>query len=195
MKEDRIRTYLRKIAVKRTRRLSPAYAEAMDSRQRDGYIIASDDHHSLEDLFDLINQVTEHNPWYRHYLSASWRVEKVKRFPKEVKWFIQRGRRGYSDLDLWNFNNYLANVISKATAHLSEIAHGFPMMEELTGEYDSLIEMDEALRDRDTSDAMFQQWQRELMMISDGFKLYETDEHVPEETWEKFRRYFPAMWD
>jgi len=31
---------------------------------------------------------------------------------REIKWFIQRGKRGYSDQDCWNINSYLCEVIS-----------------------------------------------------------------------------------
>lgn len=30
---------------------------------------------------------------------------------RSVKWFIQRGRRGYSDCDLWNANDHIARTV------------------------------------------------------------------------------------
>jgi hypothetical protein len=30
---------------------------------------------------------------------------------RNIKWFIQRGRRGYSDCDLWNTNNHIAEAV------------------------------------------------------------------------------------
>lgn len=46
--------------------------------------------------------------------------------PLRVKWFFQRGWRGYSDRDIWSFDHYLAEVISKGTKKLWDIHHGCP---------------------------------------------------------------------
>lgn len=43
--------------------------------------------------------------WYRYF----WNF--VSSIPLEIKSFIQRGIRGYSDRDTWNFNDYLTDVI------------------------------------------------------------------------------------
>jgi len=32
---------------------------------------------------------------------------------KKIKYFIQRGKRGYSDRDLWDFRDYLCEIIPK----------------------------------------------------------------------------------
>lgn len=48
-----------------------------------------------------------------------WRIkDKLQR----LKWFIQRGRRGYADCDVWNFNDYLADVIIGGLLELKEAA-------------------------------------------------------------------------
>jgi len=36
---------------------------------------------------------------------------------KEIKYFIQRGKRGYSDRDLWNFSDYLSEMMPKVLRH------------------------------------------------------------------------------
>lgn len=36
---------------------------------------------------------------------------------REIKYFIQRGRRGYSDRDMWCFDNYLATIIPPVVRH------------------------------------------------------------------------------
>lgn len=45
----------------------------------------------------------------------------------KLKSFIQRGRRGWSDEDIWNFNWYLIFVISPALRRLAEKANGHPV--------------------------------------------------------------------
>jgi len=46
--------------------------------------------------------------------------------PKRIKWFCQRGWRGYSDCDVWSFDGYLAEIISKGCIHLSKTTHSYP---------------------------------------------------------------------
>jgi hypothetical protein len=51
---------------------------------------------------------------------------------KEIKYFIQRGKRGYSDRDLWDFDNYLSKIIPPAVRHLAKNAMGCPeILEEI----------------------------------------------------------------
>lgn len=38
----------------------------------------------------------------------------------QVKWFIQRGRRGYADCDVWSLDYYLAGWLPKALTHLQD---------------------------------------------------------------------------
>lgn len=45
-------------------------------------------------------------------------------FPYEIKWFIQRGKRGYSDRDLWSFDLYLAKIINRGAWQLADEIHG-----------------------------------------------------------------------
>jgi len=59
--------------------------------------------------------------WIRHGI---W--NKIIDFPSEVKYFIQRGKRGIADGDVWGFDHYLASVISKGTDKLIKNAHGYP---------------------------------------------------------------------
>lgn len=45
---------------------------------------------------------------------------------KEIKWFVQRGRRGYSDADTWDFDSYLNNMIPCALRRLKNKHMGCP---------------------------------------------------------------------
>jgi hypothetical protein len=40
---------------------------------------------------------------------------------KSIKYFIQRGKRGYSDEDVWDFDNYLCSIIPPAIRELKRI--------------------------------------------------------------------------
>lgn len=43
-----------------------------------------------------------------------------------IKWFVQRGVRGYSDRDLWSLDYYLSSVLSKSLIQLADTTHGHP---------------------------------------------------------------------
>lgn len=46
---------------------------------------------------------------------------------EEAKWFIQRGRRGYSDRDVWGWCDYMARINNTALRRLAEDKKGHPM--------------------------------------------------------------------
>jgi len=86
--------------------------------------------------------------------------EVIKNFPREVKYFIQRGRRGWSDKDLWSLDDYLAQVIGGSLKDLSSTIHGYP----------------------DSKFKSFEEFQKHLVELSDAFNAYTTyeDKHADE---------------
>ena len=46
--------------------------------------------------------------------------------PKRIKWFIQRGRRGYSTCDTWDVGEYLFTVLPPMLRQLAKDTHGCP---------------------------------------------------------------------
>jgi len=113
--------------------------------------------------------------WWKVYRAWDW----TRMLPRRVKWFIQRGLRGWSDFDLYSLDHYLSEWLPCALRALKERKHGTPMQM-----FDGLVPEDqwhdipesaseEAARRWDTVlDAMiagFEAWQR----IKDG--LYEPE--------------------
>jgi len=45
---------------------------------------------------------------------------------KRIRSFIQRGIRGWSDEDTWDFFRYLADVIAGGTKYLLKNPHSYP---------------------------------------------------------------------
>lgn len=112
---------------------------------------------------------------------------KIAMIPKEIKWFYQRGRRGYSDCDVWGFDDYLAEVISNGCKQLAKQKHGYPV---------SLSSQEE--------------WNEIIIKIADGFEEYrkimgheDGYEKIPQEEFDKkldelfllLRKYFVNLWD
>lgn len=46
---------------------------------------------------------------------------------RELKWFIQRGRRGWANCDVWSLDTYLSGWLPSALRHLKETKHGVPI--------------------------------------------------------------------
>ena len=45
---------------------------------------------------------------------------------KEIKWFIQRGKRGFSDQDCWDVNSYLCDIIPPMVRNIKKNHSGCP---------------------------------------------------------------------
>ncbi len=50
----------------------------------------------------------------------------MKEIYRKIKKFIQRGKRGWSDEDTWDFDSYLSEVISSGCKHLADITISYP---------------------------------------------------------------------
>lgn len=47
-----------------------------------------------------------------------------------VKCFVQRGRRGWSDRDLWSLDKHLERILAGSLVKLADTCHGHPCLEE-----------------------------------------------------------------
>ena len=132
----------------------------------------------------MIEKLSKKRPWYKETFYWFYRLfYKIVDFPKEVKWFLQRGRRGFSDRDIWSFDYYLAKVIHEGTKRLKENKSGYP------------------------SDMTEEDWDQILGKISNGFgRLLEFSEDP--ELWDDKKvmaeieegkqllvKYFESLWD
>jgi hypothetical protein len=45
---------------------------------------------------------------------------------RRIKWFFQRGRRGWADCDTWSIMDYLSRITPEMLRHMQENAHGYP---------------------------------------------------------------------
>jgi hypothetical protein len=63
---------------------------------------------------------------------------------RKIKWFYQRGKRGWADCDTWCIDYHLAKIVPEMLRHLQENAHTYPGCDEAStfGKwYDLLDEM------------------------------------------------------
>lgn len=120
-----------------------------------------------------------------------WEVEKIWTAPpqkiREIKWFIQRGRRGWAEEDVWNLDYYLEKVISGAVGELAKHHISYP-------------NFGEAKTDKN--------WTRILKKIAIGFKIVKDAEDnfvsydkirkaqkVEKESLKLLVKYFHCLWD
>jgi len=133
---------------------------------------------SLADFKTRIKKWEDETPFYMFwYYDFKRGLKEVLDVHRKIHCFWQRGRRGYSYRDLWSFDYYLSNVISKGLRDLAKITHGFP----------------------DQHVGSFENWQRLLFIIADAFEehnyeddsdLYskDTEEYGVEEALERFKK-------
>lgn len=79
-------------------------------------------------------------------------------FLNKIKWFIQRGRRGYADCDVWSLDYYLADVISKSVQQLHDTTSGYPASFSTLKDYEEVEDITACYN-----------WKKELLCIAAGF--------------------------
>jgi len=79
----------------------------------------------LEELFKEENR--KRKQWWRGPYYWFWKIYyKVEEFPHNVKYFIQRGKHGYADCDVWSLYEYLCSWMPKALKELRDNNAGCP---------------------------------------------------------------------
>lgn len=146
--------------------------------------------------------------------------DRISDIPRELKWFYQRGKKGYSDRDCWSFDNYLAEVIAGGLKELAKHSHGCP--DDFYKEYadedgcqkwiDFLNKVANGFEEynKDSLDELYKD--RKLIMEKGPFR-FKFEPEVTEKDWEEFAikekekakrfeenfqlfiKYFGAYWD
>lgn len=65
--------------------------------------------------------------WWEKIYYPIWRKwDFLINIPKEIKWFCQRGYRGWADCDIWSLDGYLSSWMPDALRRLGEKKVGCP---------------------------------------------------------------------
>jgi len=59
---------------------------------------------------------------------------------KKLKWFIQRGKRGYADCDWWDMADYLIWIIVPMLKELKKHQHGYPNKASTPEKWDTILD-------------------------------------------------------
>lgn len=99
-------------------------------------------------------------------------LQSIKYFPREVKWFIQRGYRGWADCDVWSFDSYIARVCTGGLKQLRDNASGTPLHVFPKDHWDSSSnKRDKEERERIDREAR-KAWRDQLDTMIDGFQAH-----------------------
>lgn len=88
-----------------------------------------------------------------------------KYLPKEIKWFFQRGFKGYCDRDVWNIDSWFERNIIPMLKELKETKHSYPM------------------------DMTEKQWEIELDNMIHCFEEMTDDCSEKNEYWEEYKKH------
>ena len=80
-----------------------------------------------EDVFARWDK--ENAKWYNKYFAIPFQrfIQAIKDFPSEVKWFYQRGSRGWSDRSAWSIDSWLVDNLIPMLERLKNNKHGTPL--------------------------------------------------------------------
>jgi hypothetical protein len=87
---------------------------------------------STEEFFAHLEQVSqdwEARPWYRKLPTYAQRARNKVLPPgwrMQPKWFVQRGRRGWADIDTADLDGYVTRVLAEALEYMADHTHGWP---------------------------------------------------------------------
>lgn len=62
-----------------------------------------------------------------YYTITGWINRNILNIPHNIKHFIQRGKRGWTDSDWWNFDYYISTVIIGCLTRLKKEGDGLPI--------------------------------------------------------------------
>ena len=138
------------------------------------------------------------NPSMRQSIRQDWNEVRwwfywnVIRLPKNVYYFFQRGRRGYSSRDIWGLDHHLAGVIGRSVGELASYTDSCPCT------IDEGFELPE-----EDHEARYEIYVAELKEMSEGFLIYEKDDEYSwsdegrikvDRSQELFKKLFMSLW-
>jgi len=119
-----------------------------------------------------------------------WRIKDLKYKLRWIKWFWQRGKRGYSDYDNWGVYDYLLKIIPPMLEYLKD-GSGYPCeFESIEGwiaKIDEILVGFEAAKRIESLDYNLNGKQL--------IKALDNDHKIFKKGMKEFTEYFFALWD
>ena len=156
-------------------------------------------------LDELKKEIEERDAWKKaHPIKAffkdlPWKFYRawsnhISMYPKEIKWFIQRGKRGYADCDVWSIDWYLDSWLPEAIRDLKG-GMGFP-----SDLYDNKKEDDECWKWQVIFEDIAKGFEASRKIKNHDFDLnskteYKELERVMKKGLNLFVKYYGNLWD
>lgn len=133
--------------------------------------------------------------WEEIYYFFVRNYNKIKYKVQDVKYFFQRGKKGYSDLDIWDFSDYLCDVLKNGLRELKEISNGCPH-----GVYDASKKDDECWKWDEILTEMIEGFEAGSKILGgDAYGMHADEIKKLEEKFyngmDLFKKYFFHLWD
>lgn len=131
------------------------------------------------------------NRYLWHYSYNNWYYVKhphvfIRDTYLMIKWFFQRGYRGYADCDVWSIDGYLLSWLPEALTVLTKNQHGYPANMSGPEEWEDILNaMISGLKSANKSLML------EGETPEDNRRLYEAGEVGLD----LFRKHFYSLWD
>lgn len=119
---------------------------------------------------------------------------KIGSFFRKIKWFIQRGKRGYADCDLWNLDTYLEGVMSKGLRGLAKMTSGYPNSYETFDSWQKQLNDIADLVEKFNPDNCLD-WDSNFIKDSDWKKAEEESAIAREAAFDWFKNNWNSLWD
>lgn len=161
-----------------------------------------------KDFSEVLNY---YNPTF--FQKIWWPIRRlIYNFPwhcKQVKFFIQRGKRGWADCDWWGMDYYLIGIILPMLKELKEHCHGYPgygkvsTPEKWDSTLDEMIlgfEAGKRICENEYFDIFQPNWfEKNEKLTSDTLKKCQEetlkDQKLFHEKIKLFNKYFFSLWD
>jgi len=170
---------------------------------------------SVKDSIDGIKRGYSFWEWFIVHPKMNWLrwlIYNLPDAPKDcyntIKWFIQRGIRGYSDFDTWDLDGYLSKVIKNSVIDLQKNGCGLPN-DCNEKEWDEI--MNKIIITFHTSELIAEGRYIYFSTYEHDYKNYAQFKKVLKDTkvfvmsyddckryekgWELFKKYFNNLWD
>ena len=92
--------------------------------------MSKQEHETFELTEDVFARWDKENAkWYNKYFAIPFHtfINTIKNSPSEVKWFYQRGSRGWSDRSAWSIDTWLVDNLIPMLERLKNNKHGTPL--------------------------------------------------------------------
>jgi hypothetical protein len=125
--------------------------------------------------------IDDWKPMYNWRYLITHPYELIFQYGRNIKWFLQRGWRGYADCDVWSIDDYLSTWMPKALRKLNKYGHPCGLTQK---KWDDIVEQ-----------------------IARGFEAHRKNSEYPDkDTYDKlyekektgltlFVKYFGDLWD